>query len=185
MPCNTEQRQRGLRLKHLILSAFLASVAEGALAQEPLSGDVVAQFAADWPTMAGELAGADTDFDPAMGDAVESQLQDMAATDSKDSALDRVAAAHDYPDFESFAALAARILTAAKWAKDPPDDTDLQAALVAVDAATDMGADAKAALAASIREAFQKALAAKPSDADIQTVRQHLAAIEAALAANR
>ena len=59
---------------------------------------------------------------------------------------------------------------------------DLKAALAAVDAATDMGADAKAALSASIEEAYAKALAAKPSDADIDTVRPHLAAIEAALA---
>jgi hypothetical protein len=179
---NPEQRQRGLRLKHLILSAFLVSVASVSMAEEPLSGDAVARFAADWPAMAAELAKADLDFDPAMGIAVESQLQDMASSDSKDSRLDRVVAAHDYPDFESFAAFAARTLTAAKWAKDPPDATDLKAALEAVEADDEMTADAKTALSASIEEAYAKALTAKPSDADIDTVRPHLAAIEASLA---
>lgn len=174
-----------MRLKHLILSAFLVSAASVCVAEEPLSGDAVAQFAADWPVMAEELAKADPDFDPAMTDAVESQLQDMAASDSKDSKLDQVATARGYPDFESFAAVAARILIAAKWAKDPPDDADLKAALAAVAADSEMAADAKAALSASIEEAYAKALAVKPSDADIETVRPHLAAMEAALAQNR
>lgn len=147
-----------------------------------MSGDAVARFAADWPAMAAELAKADAEFDPALDVAVEQQLQDMAASDSKDSPLDKIAAAHGYRDFESFAAVAARTFTAAKWAKDPPDDADLKAALAAVAAESEMTADAKAALSDSIEEAYAKALAAKPSDADIVTVRPHLAAIEAALA---
>ena len=132
--------------------------------------------------MATELAKTDPDFDPALDSAVEQQLQDMATSDSKDSGLDKVAVAHDYPDFERFAAMAGRILTAAKWAKDPPGDADLKAALAAVESDTAMEANAKAALTASIEEAYAKALASKPSDADIETVRPHLAAIEAALA---
>lgn len=152
------------------------------MAQEPLSGDAVARLAAAWPVMAVELAKADPDFDPAMDIVVESQLQDMAASDSKNSGLDAIAADHDYPDFESFAAVAVRILIAAKWANDPPDDADLKAALAAVEADSEMAADAKVALSASIEEAYAKALAARPSDADIETVRPHLAAIGAALA---
>ena len=185
MPCKSEQRQRIVRLKHLILSAFLASAASVSVAEEALTGEAVARFAAEWPVIARELAKADAEFDPALDVAVESQLQDMAASDSKDSNLDKVAAEHDYPDFESFAAMAARILIAAKWAKDPPDDADLKAALAAVDGQADMDADAKAALKASLEEAYDEALAAKPSDADIEIVRPHLAAIDTALAANR
>ena len=171
-----------MRLKHLILSAFLVSVASVSGAEEMLTGDAVMRFAADWPVMAQELAKADAEFDPALAVAVEQQLQDMAAKDSKDSGLDTVAAAHGYRDFESFEAEASRILIAAKWAKDPPDDADLKAALAAVEGQADMDADAKAALKASLEEAYEEALAAKPSDADIETVRPHLAAIEAAFA---
>lgn len=171
-----------MQLKHLILSAFLVSAASDSAVGADLTTGDVDRFIEAWPLMATEVAKADPEFDQAMAVALESQLQDMAASDSKDSKLDMIAAAHDYRDFESFAAVTARILTAAKWAKDPPDDADLKAALAAVEAQGEMGADAKATLSASIEQAFQKAIAGKPSDPDIETVRPHLAAIDAALA---
>jgi len=185
MPCKRERRQRIVRLKHLILSAFLVSAASVSHAGEALTGEAVTRFASQWPGIADALAKADAEFDPALDVAVESQLQDMAASDSNDSGLDRVATAHGYRDFEGFVVEAVRILIAAKWAKDPPDEADLKAALAAVEGQTGMDAESKGALMASLEKAYDEALAAKPSDADIETVRPHLAALDEALAAGR
>ncbi|MGB8818519.1 MAG: hypothetical protein WCC66_11420 [Rhizobiaceae bacterium] len=172
-----------MQLKHLFLAAFLASAASTDAVGDEMAPADVAKFAAAWPVIAAGLTKADPEFDPTMTSVLESQLQEMAASDSKDSQLDRVVFAQGYADFETFAALSSRILTAARWAKNPPDQADLEAALSAINAGPERSADDKAALAASLKTAFEKAVAAKPADKDIATVRDQLAAIERAVLA--
>lgn len=169
--------------KHLISAAFLVSVASCSDAGTGLSQGDIDRFVKGWPAMAEELAKADTEFDPDMAVALESQLQDLAASDSKDSALDRIAAAAGYDDFESFATVAARIVTATKWAKDPPGEADIKEAVEAVNADSNRTAADKAALISELKTAYAAALKDKPDDADIEAVRPHIASIDEAIGA--
>ena len=147
-----------------------------------LKASDVAAFVAVWPGTAKALAAADPEFDPALTDALSSQLEEMAAGDPKDSRLDAAASSSGFADFETFAALSSRILTAAQWAKDAPDEADLAAAISAVEADTVRTADEKSELVASLRKAYETAMARKPLDADIAVVIPFISAIEKAIA---
>ncbi len=147
-----------------------------------LKASEIAAFVAEWPGTAKALAAADPEFDPALTDALSSQLEEMAASDSKDSRLDAAVSLAGFPDFETFAALSSRILTAAQWAKDAPDEGDLAAAIGAVGADTARTADEKAELVASLKQAYETALADKPADADIAVVTPFADAIGKAIA---
>ncbi len=142
----------------------------------------IAAFIAVWPGTAKALAAVDPEFDPALTNALSSQLEEMAAGDSKDSKLDAAVLPARFGDFETFAALTSLILTAAPWAKDAPDNADLAAAISAVEADTVRIADEKVELIAALKKAYETALARKPPDADIAVVMPFVSAIEKAIA---
>jgi hypothetical protein len=159
-----------------------ASGASAGGADQPLKDADIAAFISIWPQTAKALAAADPEFDPALVNGLRGQLEEMAASDSKDSKLDAVAAAAGYPDFETFAAQASRILLAAQWAKDAPDKADLNAAIDGVAKDQVRTAAEKADLAAALKQAYAKALAEKPADEDIAAATPFVGAVDKALA---
>ena len=170
----------------LIAGALLAmGFASAAVAAEngaPLTGAEIAAFISIWPQTAKTLAVTDPEFDPTLTRALRSQLEEMAASDSKDSKLDAAATAAGYPDFETFATMASRILLAGQWAADAPDAGDLNAAIDAIEKDDLRAADEKAELIAALKKAYSAALAGKPSDADIAAALPFVDAIGKAVA---
>ncbi len=148
----------------------------------PLRDADVAAFIAVWPETSKALAILDAEFDRAHLNSLAEQLEEMAASDSTNSQLDAAVLLRGFGDFETFATLSSRILTAARWAKDAPDDADLAAAIIAVEADTIRTADEKVELVASLKKAYETALARKPLDADIAVVMPFVSAIEKAIA---
>ena len=147
-----------------------------------LKGSDVAAFVSLWPGVAKALVDADPQFDPALTNALSSQLAEMAAGDTENSNLDLAVSLAGFANFETFASLASRILTAAQWARDAPDDADLATAIGAVEADTMRTVEEKAEIAGALKQAYAAALAARPPDADIATVRPFVSAIEKAIA---
>ncbi len=162
------------------IACLLAAAADAGQSQ-PLADKDIAAFVSVWPAMSMNIAKADPEYDPKLVNGLRQQLDEMAASDSKDSALDKIAASNGYADFETMAALAGRILLAAQWIKDAPDHADLNAAIARVEADTVRTASEKADLIAGLKEGFKRALAERPSDADIETVRPFIGALDKAV----
>jgi hypothetical protein len=183
MPRPHKERQENMRFAAFALTAIACLPAAAADAGEsrPLAEKDIAAFVSVWPAMSMDLATADPEYDPELINGLRQQLDEMAASDSKDSALDRIVASDGYADFETMAALAGRILLAAQWAKDAPDQADLNAAIAGVEADTVRTASEKADLIRALKEGFERALAERPSDADIETVRPFIGALDKAV----
>jgi hypothetical protein len=167
------------------LAFFFVFLATGAFAGDngaPLEDADIATFISVWPQAEKALSKVDPEFDPTLTNALRSQLEEMAASDSKDSKLDAAAVAAGYIDFETFAATAGRILLAAQWAADAPDAGDLNAAIDAIEKDEVRTADEKAELVGSLKKAYGKALADKPSDNDIAVTKPFASAISKAIA---
>lgn len=174
-----------MKISRIALALLALAFAPEAAAGEnpaPLTGADIAAFVSVWPKVANALADADPEFDPALANAIRAQLEEMAASDSKDSKLDAAAIAAGYPDFETFATMASRILLAGQWAADAPDAGDLNAAIDAIEKVDLRAADEKAELIAALKKAYSAALAGKPSDADIAAALPFVDAIGKAVA---
>jgi hypothetical protein len=166
------------------LAFFLVFLTTGSFAGDngaPLKDADIATFISIWPQAATALSEADPEFDPTLTNALRSQLEEMAASDSNDSKLDAAAVASGYIDFEVFAATAGRILLAAQWATDAPDAGDLNAAIDAIEKDEVRTADEKAELIGALKKAYGKALADKPSDSDIALTKPFASAISKAI----
>ncbi len=148
----------------------------------PLGASDIATFIALWPETSKALAAADPEFDPALTNGLRGQLQEMAASDSKDSKLDSAVGTAGYRDFETFAALSSRIFLAAQWAKDAPDEADLNAAIDGIENDQVRTAEQKAEMVGALKQAYIKALAEKPADEDIALAKPFVGAIDKALA---
>ena len=167
------------------LAFFLVSMASGAFAGDNgahLKDADIAAFISVWPQTAKALSEVDPEFDPTLKNALRRQLEEMAASDSKNSKLDAAAIAAGFTDFETFAATAGRILLAAQWAADAPDAGDLNAAIDAIEKDEVRTADEKAELVGALKKAYGKALADKPSDNDIAVAKPFASAISKAIA---
>ncbi len=165
-----------------LLTLLFASAAFAGGSSAPLKDADIAAFVSIWPQTAQALAAADPEFDPALTNALRGQLQEMATSDSKDSKLDAAVTAVGFADFESFAEIADRIFLAAQWAKDPPEAGELNAAIDAIEKDALRTADERAGLIAALKKAYNKAVADKPSDADIAAAKPFVSAIDKAIA---
>jgi hypothetical protein len=180
-------RKRGGRQCRMRIGAFafviLAGVSNAFAGDDaaPLTASDIAAFVATWPQTAQALSAADPEFDPALTGALDKQLQEMAASDSKDSDLDHAAGLAGFADFDAFAARSSRILLAAQWARDPPDAAGLAAAIAAVEADANRTSAERTELISALKKGYGKALEDKPADADIDAVKPFLTAVNKAI----
>ena len=173
-----------MKIGRIAAAFFMLAFAPSLFAADavaPLKDADIAAFISIWPQTAQALAAADPEFDPALTNALRSQLEEMAASDSKESRLDAAVAAVGYADFETFAAMAGRILLAGQWAKNAPDAGDLNAAIDAIEKDALRTADERAELIAALKKAYNKVLADKPSDDDIAVAKPFVGAIDKAI----
>lgn len=173
-----------MKIGRIAAAFFTLAFASGVFAADtptPLKDADIAAFISIWPQTAQALVAADPEFDPALTSALRGQLQEMAASDSKDSRLDAAVAAVGYADFETFAAIAGQILLAAQWANDPPDAGDLNAAIDAIEKDALRTADERAELISALKKAYTKAIADRPSDDDIAVAKPFVGAIDKAI----
>ena len=173
-----------MKIGRIAAAFFTLAFASGVFAADtptPLKDADIAAFISIWPQTAQALVAADPEFDPALTSALRGQLEEMAASDSKDSELDAAVAAVGYTDFETFAATASRILLAAQWAKNAPDAGDLNSAIDTIEKDEVRTADEKAELISALKKAYTKALADRPSDDDIAVAKPFVGAIDKAI----
>jgi hypothetical protein len=171
---------RNMLLKCWAVPLWLLACCGGALAEETavqpvaLTAASVEKFMATFPVLAARFSQADPEFDAADQDSLVGQISLMIEGDPNDSALDKAAAAQGYVSFDEWGSLAQNILIARQWAANPPDEAEVAASEAEIAALTDVSEDEKSQMIAGLHEAMGTAIAEKPSDANIETVRPFL-----------
>ncbi len=139
---------------------------------------MITQFAQTWYPLTARLTAVDAEFDPQNMTGFIGQLEQMAAADGPDSARDAAVKPDGYTDFETWAKTAAAIVTCAQWAKDPPDEADVENAIASLNGDQEQTAEEKAALVADLKSALEATMKHKPDQADIETAKRLLPLLE-------
>jgi hypothetical protein len=132
-----------------------------------LNEQIIAQFAQTWVPVTQRLVIADPEFDPHNIPGLMGQLEAMAINDGIESARDKAVQPDGYSDFETWANSATSIITAAQWAHNPPDASDIDVVIDAINADNQRTPQDKAGAILELKSALEATLKHKPDASDI------------------